>query len=336
MRYVYSFDPMRTHTLDFKIIVEQYLEKANGVIEMFVTGVVTEIKDNKVLHKESKSRTFSFKNKTDKQKEHDLNINRIRYSNEKKWILNIVNNESITETLDVGIISDTAHLNPLFLDIYSEDKVYSYFIKGNNISILEKNYVAPILEQTVISYRFDEPGVPENFTVGTSRFNSAMKAIELDKFDYIMPYDIPQNTSFTVEMNIVPKKIETGLDGSLFKVQLDGLGEIVVYPKLMTFLKTGSPLENIESVNFTNEITSISQLYGQIYKKESKLQIIGNGKGGMTIIYMDQGLSTTYSTETAYNTLRFSGSELNQIIGGSGEVNLSVNNIDNLTIKYKK
>lgn len=338
MEYIYSFDALKKHTLSFNFTIDQYLEKANAVIDVFCTGVVTETKNGKVLHKEAKSRTFSFKSKSDKQKQHDFNISRIRYAKQKKWILNITNNETNTEVLEVGIISETANKNPLFLDVYSNDKKYSYYLKGNNLAILEANYVAPILEQTIVDYAFNEPGVPEGFVVDSSSYNESMKAITTDSFVYSLPAEIPKETSFSVSMNVVPKELGLTPDGSLFSASINGIGEMIAYADHISYLGEGFPESQRISLQLKQPITAIGQLYENVYNKISKLQFICDGKGLLTISYMGEGIITQYDKDKDYQIVRVSGGLISSATENDGSVTntLLKQNIDNITVKFQK
>lgn len=338
MEYIYSFDALKKHTLSFSFLIEQYLEKANGVIDMFVTGIVKETKDGKVLHKESKSRTFSFKNKSDKQVQHDLNLSRIRYADEKKWILSVTNNEASTEKLEVGVISETANKNPLFVDVFSGDKVYSYYIKGNNLAQLEAGFVAPILEQTIVNYTFDQAGVPDGFIVDSSTYNKQMQAITTDGFNYMLPSAIQGDTVFTAKFNLVPTALTGSLDGALFTVTFDTVGTLTVFPDRMSFLNTGYPNGAAINKTFANPITDLKQLYEIIYKRESEVQFSGNGKGSLAISYNGTTLDVTYDPTLNYMSIIMGGGIISEAEDDEGNkiYQRIKQNVDNIYVTFKK
>ena len=338
MEYIYSFDALKKHTLSFEFVIEQYLEKANGVIDMFVTGVVKEVKDGKVLHKEMKSRTFSFKNKSDKQAQHDLNLSRIRYADEKKWILSVTNNESASEKLEVGIISETANKNPLFVDIYSKDKVYSYYIKGNNLAQLETGFVPPILEQTIVNYTFDQPGVPDGFIVDSSTFNNEMKAITTDGFNYTLPSDIQGDSIFTMKFNIVPTSLTGAVDGALFTVTIGLLGTLTVFSDNMSFLNTNYPNGAAINKTFKTPITDIKQLYDIVYKRESEVKFNGDGKGNLSISFNNEAMDATYDNTFNYNSIIMGGGIISESEDSEGNkiYERIKQNVDNISVTFKK
>lgn len=338
MEYVYAFDALKKHTLTFQFAIDQYLEKANGVIDMYCRGTVIEKKDGRILHKESKSRTFSFKNKSDKQKQHDFNVSRIRYTPDKKWILSVSNNESIEEVLEVGIISDTANKNPLFVDIYSKDTVYSYYVKGNNLGILEANYKAPILEQTVVDYTFDQPGIPDGFVVDSSTFNSDIRAIQTEGFNYMFPSAIPENTSFTIQMNVLPVDLTGSIDGSIFTIVAKGIGAFTIYPTKMSFLGEGFPESSAIYKTFATPITDLTQLYDKVFKRESKAQIIGDGLGNLTLVFNNNSILTTYEPNQEFQHTSLVGGIISTSVDDEGNTieERIKQNVDNISVTFKK
>lgn len=333
MKFIYSFDGNKTHQLEFIFKVLQYTEKAAGVVDILFSGEIKEILNGVTKRTEVGTQTFSFPPKAQNGIDHDIDFSRIRYSAQKKWIFSIVNNKEPGQKLEIGLISDTANKNPMFLDVFHDEIAYEMTLKGNNISILDENFEVPVLRQTIINYKFDAPGFPEGFTSSTSSYVANLQYLEVNEYTHTFPQAI-DNAPFSIKANIAPMSLSSTKDASIFSYAVKGLGTFKLFRNRMQYLAEGDSLIDSKEVFFASEIQLVD-FFENIFKGTSLLDISGDGLGRLTIKYKGETLQTTYDPLVPVSQIDFLGSVKLEAVTETPQDRIR-HAIDNLSVTFQK
>lgn len=137
---------------------------------------VSEIMNGKKKRKEMKVSTFSFAPSSKDEAKHDIDFSRVRYAEQGKWIFTVTNNKDEEQKVTVGLITQSANKNPIGMDIYHNDD-FSAELKANTLAILEKNYIAPVLTQTLVNAQFEQPDIQKDSFQFLERIIRSFKCI---------------------------------------------------------------------------------------------------------------------------------------------------------------
>lgn len=313
MLFSYYFDPEKTHLLNFSFTMLQYTEKEAGAIEVMFSAEIAEILNGITKKKEVIVSAFTFPHTTDKTK-HDIDFTRVRYGTERKWIFTIINNKDASQNVQVGLISHSANKNPMGMDIYHKDETYDANLKANNLSILEGNYIPPILKQTIVNATFEQAGYPERFSSYTAQYNKDEKNYTVKDFiqDFLEP--IPATASFDISLDIAPLSVTAASGSKVFSLNVTGLGEVNVYRTGLEFTLEGGTGSDSVYASFNREINPDEFFIAGTMTSSARLRIVGGGNGTLTVSYAGETLSANYDHTKEIKGIKFRGEYAGQIL----------------------
>jgi hypothetical protein len=332
--FSYYFDTQKTHLLNCRFRMLQFIEKAAGVIEIMFSAEIAEVQNGMTKKKEVQVATFTFPPTPEGQVKHDIDFTRVRYGDQKKWIFTVINNKDSTQKVEVGLISDTANKNPLGLDVYHDNEEFEAELKANNLAILEPTYIPPVLTQTIVDAKFEQPGYPERFSSYTATYDSTYQNFKLSDFtqDFLEP--IPAGASFQIQLDIAPYEVQPLADIRVFDLIIPNLGQVGLLKNGLEFLIHNGLPSNAVRTMFTQEIQP-EDFWNYGMTTKAKMTIEGDGNGKLTIRYYDTTLEAAYD-----HTLEFSGMELRGAQARAGDANDPNNwigvRLDNISVIYQK
>lgn len=291
MKYSYFFNAEKSHRLEFSFEVQNYKALDNGNTEIVFIARVSEFINNEQARSESKTGTFVF---AAGNKGHDVDLLRIRISEQDKWVFHVKNNKDASQDVIVGLITKTADANPLGEDIYHTSPIYDAELKGNNLAILEQSYQPPVLTQTLVYTTFATPEYPIGFSSHTATYSSQRLLYELKDFRQVFSQPIESHTAFSIEMNVAPLNTNTVGD-SIFWVNVDGIGRFEAQKKNLVFVKEGD--EYVNAVKIPLNVALVPELLykSNSFMNASKLTISGNGIGKLTVTYAGKQFIVDYN-----------------------------------------
>ncbi|HZG71046.1 MAG TPA: hypothetical protein VEY51_05840 [Chondromyces sp.] len=334
MLFSYYFDTKKTHLLNCHFKILQFIEKANGIIEIMFSAEIAEWQNGAVKKKETKVATFTFPPAQQGQTKHDIDFIRLRYGDQKKWIFTVINNKNSNQKVEVGLISDTANKNPLGLDVYHDDEGFEMELKANTLSILEPTYQPPILTQTLVNTKFEQAGYPERFGSYTAIYDSTYQNYRLSDFIQYFSEPIPPEAAFKIQMDIAPTEVQTVSGIEIFRVIVPQLGRVSLLKNGFEFQIHNGLTSDIVRALLNKEVAPMD-FWNHGMTSKAKLSIEGDGKGKLFIRYYDTTLEATYDPTCSFVELEFRGVQAKD--GDANDPNNWVfSRVDNISVIYQK
>jgi hypothetical protein len=343
MLFSYYFNAEKTHRLNCRFEVLQFSEKAAGVIEIMFSAEINEIMNGIRKKKEVNVATFSFPPTPEGQVKHDIDFTRVRYGDDKKWIFTVINNKDNNQKLSVGLISETANKNPLGMDIFHDDDEFDVELKANNLAILEPNYVAPVLTQTMVNTQFAQPGYPERFGSLSASYDSIYQNYKVSDFTQGFLEPIPAGSKFKIQLDLAPKEV-VPLDGNeLFGLTIPNLGSISLLTNGLEYKVKDADVMDIVRAFFPEHVKP-EDFWNNGMTPKARLTIEGNGEGILTVRYFDTSIIGAYDHNSTFSGMEFLGA-LARLDNDSEDPNQNGTNnpdnwikviLDNITVIYQK
>lgn len=334
MYFSYYFDIKKTHLLNCGFVAETFGTQADGTITTKFTAYIEEIIDGQRVKREQKTQEFTFPaaQRVNDPSDYDIDFLRERYAPQKKWIFVVKNNRNPLQKIQIGLISETANQNPLGMDIFYEDEKYKSELKASNLSKLESNYVAPVIQQTLVNFDFTSPGFPEGFTAVGATYDSSYKLYEASDFTHILSEAVQANTKFTLSLNMAPNSINPASPPEVFKFRVLGVGTFSLLQNGISYLGEGQEENNRVTRTFNNTDLPLAPIFFFNYglKDKSKLTIEADGKGNITFTY--GGIAITGSYDASKKVTGFS---LEGVSDAQTSQKIKVK-LDNISLIYEK
>lgn len=304
MLFSYYFDTKKTHLLNCNFSVLQFTKKAAGVIDIMFSAEISEVMNGKKKKKEMKVATFSFAPTSKDEAKHDIDFSRVRYAEQGKWIFTVANNKDEEQKLTVGLITQSANKNPIGMDIYHTDD-FSAELKANTLAILEKNYVPPVLTQTLVNAQFEQLGYPEGFFSVSGVYDSDYQAYTLADFTQEFSEPIPKNAKFEVLLNIAPSELQKDKN-IVFSLDVGNLGVFNLLKNGLEYTAyNGNPSDAVVD-SYEKEIAT-EDFFNNGFTTKSFMKINGDGEGNLTINYNGKTFSAHYDPQLEIANLAFKG-----------------------------
>ncbi|QHW35854.1 hypothetical protein GZH47_33730 (plasmid) [Paenibacillus rhizovicinus] len=323
MLFSYYFDTEKTHRLECLFEVLSYNVKNNTKIELIFNMKISEIMNNAVKKSEFKLGTFNFDAPVEGDTKHDIDFLRTRFAPHQKWVFEAKNNKNTAESMVIGLISSTANINPLGLDITQISPIYDAGLKGNNLARLEQSYVPPVVQQTLLAATFDTFEYPPGFESSTAIYEPAKKYYDLQDFKQTLPEPIPDHSRFVIDVYLAPKSV-SDMTETLFMLHASGVGTVYVTQNYIIFSVNGK--DSSKQYNLPIDLTKLHD--GTFFLSPSRLVVEGDGNGTLKVRYNETELTTTYDPSFSVQTLTFEGANTS-----SGAVETL---IDNFNVTYYK
>ncbi|UYX56131.1 hypothetical protein M3Y14_34690 (plasmid) [Bacillus thuringiensis] len=304
MLFSYYFDTKKTHQLNCHFSVLQFNKKTAGVIDIMFSAEISEVMNGKKKKKELKVATFSFTPPSKGEAKHDIDFSRVRYANEGKWIFTITNNKDEAQKVTVGLITATANKNPMGMDIYHDDD-FSAELKANTLAILEKNYVPPVLTQTLVNAQFEQPGYPEGFFSVSGMYNSEFQMYDLSDFTQDFAEPIPQHAKFDILLNIAPSEFIKDKN-EVFSLEINKLGTLKLLKNGLEYKAHNGSSSEVVFDQYEQEITE-KDFFNNGFTTKSFVKLSGDGEGNLIISYNGRTINTTYNSQAEILKMIFKG-----------------------------
>lgn len=305
MLFSYYFDSDKTHLLNCRFRVLQFTEKAAGVIEIVFSAEMLEVQNTIIKRKEVKTGTFTFPPTSAGKTQNGFEFTRVRYGDDRKWIFTVINSIDTAQKSQIGLISDSANMNPLGMDIYNDETEYEAELKANTLAILEQEYVPPVLTQTIVNTMFEQLGYPENFDSITGSYDPIFQNYTLSDFTQVFLEPIPAHASFKISMDIAP--IEMPLSGvNVFTLTIPNLGAISLLTNGLEYMLENGTSADVVRVFFPSMI-QLSDFWNNGMTSKARLSIEGNGTGQVVVSYNGVTVTGIYDTSKSFNSMSFLG-----------------------------
>lgn len=304
MLFSYYFDTKKTHLLNCHFTVLQFTKKNAGVIDVMFSAEVSEIMNGKKKRKEMKVSTFSFAPSSKDEAKHDIDFSRVRYAEQGKWIFTVTNNKDEEQKVTVGLITQSANKNPIGMDIYHDDD-FSAELKANTLAILEKNYIAPVLTQTLVNAQFEQPGYPEGFFSVSGRYNKEFQMYTVSDFIQEFSEAIPEKAKFDITLNLAPSELIKDKN-EVFSLMIENLGTINLLKNGLEYKPYNGSSSDVIFDQYEKEITE-KDFFNNGFTTKSFIKLNGDGKGNLIISYNGRNISVTYDSQVEMSKITFKG-----------------------------
>lgn len=340
MLYSYYFNIQKTHLLNCRFRVLQFTELEQGMNQIMFSAEIEEVKNGAIKKKETKTATFSFPPSTD-ETQHDIDFSRVRYAEQKKWLFTVINNKDSSQTLTVGIISDTLNRNPLGLDVWHNNQDFNAQLKGNNLSVLESSYKPPVLTQTLVNNTFNNPGYPERFSSVHSSYDSTYRHFTLSDFTQEFLESIPAHTPFKISMDIAPESVTPNEGYHIFHLDILNLGRVSLLTNGLEYKIHDGSISDIEKETFESNVNIADFWNNGVMTAKSRLTIEGDGSGQLSIRYFDKVIEGNYDSskefkEMSFKTVLDTREDTQEDIDENDPKNWIKVKLDNITVNYSK
>lgn len=306
MIFSYYFDAKKTHLLNCKFNVLQFIELEQGVNQITFSAEIEEIRNGEVKKREAKTATFQFPPSADSNR-HDVDFTRVRYAPQKKWIFTIRNNKKTDQSITVGLISDTANRNPLGMDVYHVSEDYHAHLKGNNLSILEANYEPPVLQQTIARHTFSQPGYPEGFSSKNAQYEHSYQHFVVSEFVQHFKEPIPAHTPFTISLDLAPTEVESNIGYYIFHLNIPELGTVSLLRNGLQYLYAEGNPSDVVRTFFGQSVQPDDFFKNGIMSSKAHMEIKGDGNGNLTVKYYDHVIEGKYDPSKKFKQMNFRG-----------------------------
>ena len=310
MYYSYYYNIDKTHRVNFGFKALTTNEETDGTINAQFNVYISEVLNGEVKHEENKNVQFKFdgsKRKDDDVSDYDVDLLRERVAKSQKLIFKVVNNRNSAQNATVGLITPTAEKNPLGCEIIYENEPYKAELKAGNLSRLEAQYTEPAIRQTVISYAFNEGGVPDElYLPDGGEYMSAYRLYRTTRLATSFKKPISGKNKFGFETNIAPETFEAASGPAIFEVVLSGIGTFVLNGSSIGFQKDGGTAEDRVLSPLVQKLTADYFFNGGL-RTNSLLRIEGDGKGNIKATYAGVEVKTTYNSQNDFTGVSFEG-----------------------------
>ncbi|KAF2421720.1 hypothetical protein [Bacillus subtilis] len=337
MLFSYYLDPLKAHLLNCHFRVIQFTEKTGGEIEITFTAEISEKINGITKKSETKTSTFKFPANQKGEVKHDIDFTRVRYAEQKKWIFTVKNNKDTQQSVTLGLISSTANKNPLGLDVYHDSSEFEAQLKANNLSILEKNYIAPVLPQTLVHETFDKAGYPDRFSSFTAVYDEIGKNYTVKDFRQDFLEEVPERTAFTIKLDIAPLNVNPIEGNAIFNLAIPNLGEFNLTKISLDYLiHNGTTSDYVRA--YFDEALNVSDFYSEpIILNKGKLIIEGDGEGNLVVTYGGKTIKTVYDPTKTFSYIDFKGGvNVTKEEDQNNVNNLIPSKLDNINVTYYK
>lgn len=333
MKQTLYYDAEKQLRLVFSQRVIQYALAGNGVVEIVMELRIAEERGKEVIREEISSGAMQFTVTEDG--EYPIQISKIREGNSNKYIYTATNNQKPTQRISVGIIPVYIKGNPMFESTTNTEKGYQYSMKGNIISELPKEYIAPTLQNTIARQLFTQAALPKGMTSQTNVHHRDKGMMEFKEFNYHFAQPIPELLPFAISFDIAPYQGMDSKDDILYDLTIDKIGNVRITVKGMSYLPEGRPESDRMTRNFGLPI-EMNKLFNGQFMKEANFKIVSRGGDiPITIHYNGIGITTETKSLEAINFVNMKAGMKKNAISEANTNRLSAV-LDNFIIQYTK
>lgn len=333
MKQTLYYDAEKQLRLVFSQRVLQYALTGNGVVEIVSELRIAEERGKEVIREEIASGAMQFKVTDDG--EYPIQVSKIREGNSGKYIFSITNNQKPDQKISVGILPVYIKDNPIFESTTNTEKGYQYSMKGNIISELPKEYVAPTLQNTIARNTFSQAALPKGMSSQTNVYHKDKGMMEFKEFDYQFTQPIPELLPFIITFNIAPYQGMDSKDDILYDLIIDKIGNVRITKTSMSYLPIGKSESDRITRNFALPI-EMNKLFNGQFQKESNFKIVSRGGDiPITIHYNNIGITTETKSLEAIRFINMKAGIKKEAIAETDANRLSAV-LDDFIIQYTK
>lgn len=295
MKFSYFYDLAKTHAVVYDLKQDTIVTLTDGRIALTFDASVSETVNGETIKEESQKKTFVFMPDDTNLDLHELTVSRVFIAEQGKWILEVKNRQDDTESITIGILTDTKK-QPVLLEVDHED-TYEAFAQANTLSRIAAEYSPPLLSQTRFEYRFDGPGLPEEITSGSVSYDENKQAIVLsDMVLTLAPLSLAK-AQFEVSMQILPESVRPAEGTShLFTVEVEGIGKVEVMKDMMQY--TGNLVGSRPVTAAWEKPLALSDLSSYYIHPEAKFSMVGDGAREVAVTWNGVTLKAPYNPTT--------------------------------------